>query len=151
LPQEQVADKIKSLWVENEKASILQEKIDNIEHDTDAGDGLNEVAARYGLTVKRSMPIDRNESFADLSAADVVDLFTLARGETKIIKRGEDYVVAYTDSIYDDSASLSQQDKDIIKQSLYAENISELSAALLKDFARDYKVEVNYNRMGFVD
>lgn len=150
-PQELVADKIKALWTENEKASIMQEKIDNIEHDMEAGDGLNEVAARYGLTVKRSMPIDRNETFAELSVADISELFTLPKEETKIIKRGDDYVVAYSDNIYDDSASLSEQDKAIIKHSLYSESIQELSRALLKDFAKDYKVEVNYNRMGIVD
>lgn len=151
LPQELVKDKIKTLWLENEKASILQEKIDNIEHDMDAGDGLNEVAARYGLTVKRSMPLGRDENFADLSAADMVELFTLPKDETKIIKRGDDYVVALSDGIYDDSASLSEQDKNILKQSLYYQGLDEMSEALLKDFARDYKVEVNYNRMGISD
>lgn len=150
-PQELVADKIKALWLENEKASIMQEKIDNIEHDMEAGDGLNEVAARYGLAVKRSMPIDRNETFADLNPVEITELFTLPKEETKIIKRGDDYVVAYSDNIYDDSASLSEQDKNIIKRSLYGESIQELSRALLKDFAKDYKVEVNYNRMGIVD
>ena len=150
-PQEEVTDKIKTLWAENERASIVQEKVDNVEHDIDAGDTLNEVAARYRLPVKRSMPIDRNENFADLSATDINELFTLPKGETKIIKRGDDYVVVYSDEIYDDSASLSEQDKNIIKQSLYAENIGELANALLKDFARDYEIEVNYNRMGIED
>lgn len=151
LPQEQVTDKIKALWVENERASILQEKIDNIEHDMDAGDGLSDVAPRYGLTVKRTMPISRSENFADLSMADMVELFTLPSDEPKIIKRGDDYVVAVSDKIYDDSASLSAEDKEMIKQALYYEDTAELSDALLKDFARDYKVEVNYNRMGIVD
>ncbi len=150
-PQEQVGDKIKTLWLENEKAAIMQEKIDNIEHDLDAGDSLNEVAERYGLTVKRSMPINHNENFAELGATDIAELFILPKEETKIIKRGDDYVVAYTDNIYDDSASLSEQDKKIISQSLYIENVRELSKALLKDFARDYKVEVNYKRMGISD
>lgn len=151
LPQEQVKDKIKTLWLENEKASILQEKIDNIEHDLDAGDGLKEVAARYGLTVKHSMPISRDETVADLNAADMVELFTLPKDETTIIKRGDDYVVALSDGIYDDSASLSEQDKNFVKQSLYYQGLDEMSEALLKDFARDYKVEVNYNRMGITD
>ena len=151
LPQELVKDKIKTLWLENEKASILQEKIDNIEHDIDAGDGLNEVATRYGLMVKRSMPIGRDETFADLEQANMVELFTLPKDETKIIKRGDDYVVVLSDGIYDDSASLSEQDKNFVKQSLYYQGLDEMSEALLKDFARDYKVEVNYNRMGITD
>lgn len=150
-PQEMVADKIKALWLENEKASIMQEKVDNIEHDMEAGDGLDEVATRYGLTIKHSRPIGRDENFAELGVADITELFTLPKGETKVLKRGDDYVVAYSDNIYDDSASLSEQEKNIIKQSLYGENIRELSRALLKDFAKEYKVEVNYNRMGIVD
>ena len=150
-PQDMVKEDIKKLWLDNEKASIMQEKIDNIEHDIESGDSLNEVASRYGLMIKRSMPIDRNETFAELGAAEISELFVLPKDETKIIKHGDDYVVAYTENIYDDSASLSEQDKSIITQSLYMESVSELSKALLKDFARDYKVEVNYKRMGISD
>ena len=150
-PQEQVTDKIKNLWLENEKASILQEKIDNIEHDIEAGDDLATVSNRYGLTVKRTMPVARSESFADLDAKEMVNLFTAPVDDVQIVKRGDDYVVAVSDKIYDDSASLSEKSKSEIKDALYKEAVDEMSNALLKDFARDYKVEVNYNRMGIVD
>ena len=150
-PQELVADKIRNLWLENEKASIMQEKIDNIEHDIEAGDDFNAVAARYGLTVKRTMPIARSETFADIEAGEIVNLFTVPVDDVQIVKRNNDYIIAVSDNIYDDSASLSQEEKTKIKDAFYAETVDEMSNALLKDFAKDYKVEVNYNRMGIVD
>lgn len=150
-PQEEVAEKLKNLWVENERASILQEKIDNIEHDLETGDDFAEISVRYGLRIKRTMPINRNENFAEISAQEITELFTLPTQQAKVIKRGDDYVFAYVDKIYDDSASLSEQDKKLIENSLYQEDLDELSNALLKDFAKNYKIEVNYNRMGITD
>ena len=71
--------------------------------------------------------------------------------DVQIVKRNNDYIIAVSDNIYDDSASLSQEEKTKIKDAFYAETVNEMSNALLKDFAKDYKVEVNYNRMGIVD
>ena len=56
-----------------------------------------------------------------------------------------------TSNIYDDSSSLSQEDKNFLLQALSAENSREMGEALLKDFASDYEIEVNYNRMGLTD
>ena len=151
MPKELVADKIRTLWLENEKASIMQEKIDNIEHDMETGDEFSEVASRYGLEVKRTMPVARSENFAELNAQEMVKLFTKPVDEMQVIKRGDDYVIALGDKIYDDSANLSEKEKSEIKNLLYKEEVNELSGALLKDFARNYKIEVNYSRMGIVD
>jgi peptidyl-prolyl cis-trans isomerase D len=147
-PQEDVADKIKQLWLENERAALVQETVDNIEHDLEAGDSFTEVAQRYSLPIVKTMPITRSETFAGLTFEDIKTLFAQPKDTPQTLKSGNDYFIAVTGDIYDDSASLSAEDKEFLKQALYAENMRELSSALLKGYAKDYKVEVNYNRMG---
>ena len=150
-PREEAEARIKKIWLENEKSAITQETVDNIEHDLDAGDALNEVATRYGLRVTSTMPLNRQETFADLPAEDIMTLFTQPKNQAKIVKAGDNFIVAETSNIYDDSSSLSQEDKNFLLQALSAENSREMGEALLKDFASDYKIEVNYNRMGLTD
>lgn len=150
-PREDAEEKLRELWRENEIASIMQEKIDNIEHDLDMGDTLKEIADRYKLTLISTMPLNRGENFADLSYDNMKDLFSLSLEEAKIIRIGDDYVVAETSQIIDDQASLTQEDKNFLMQALYVELSREMSDALLHGFAKDFKIEVNYNRMGLAD
>ena len=150
-PEDEVTAKITELWQDSERVSITQELIENITHDIEAGDSLKEVAARYDLPIMNTMPITRGETFADLNFNDMKALFSMAKDEVKVLPNGDDYVVAETNSIFDDSSALTQADKDFLKQALQAEMMQELSDALLRGYAKDYKVEVNYGRMGIND
>lgn len=150
-PKEQVSDKIKQIWIENEKSSIVQELVDNIEHDLDAGDTINDVANRYGLALKKTMPISRGENFDNLQTSDISSLFAQPKNEKLVIKNGDDFVVALTSDIYDDSSSLKESDINTLTENLKAKAAEIMSDALLKNFAESYKVEVNYNRAGLTD
>lgn len=147
-PRDEAEDYLKSVWLENERASVTQETIDNIEHDLEAGDDLKAVASRYDLKLINSRPATRNETIDKISFVEMKKLFAAPKNEPQIIKIGDDYIVAETTNIFDDSASITDEKKENLKQTLYEESVSEMSEALLKDFARDYKIEVNYNRIG---
>ena len=116
-----------------------------------AGDSINEVAKRYNLSVMKTMPITRGETFADLNFDEMKILFSADKNEAKVLQRGDDFVIAETNEVYDDSKSLTKEDKDFLKQALQAEMTKELSDAMLRGYAKDYKVEVNYGRMGIND
>lgn len=150
-PENEVTAKITKLWQESEKVSITQELVDNINHDLEAGDTLSEVAGRYNLPVMKTMPITRGETFADLNFNDMKTLFSAGKEEAKVLQHGDDYLIAETNEVYDDSTALSQEDKDFLKQALQAEMAQEMADALLHGYAKDYKVEVNYGRMGIND
>ena len=150
-PENEVTAKITKLWQESEKVSITQELVDNINHDLEAGDTLSEVAGRYNLPVMKTMPITRGETFADLNFNDMKTLFSADKEETKVLQHGDDYLIAETNEVYDDSSALSQEDKNFLKQALQAEMAQEMADALLHGYAKDYKVEVNYGRMGIND
>ena len=150
-PENDVIAKITKLWQESEKVSITQELVDNISHDLEAGDTLSEVATRYNLPVMKTMPITRGETFADLNFNDMKTLFSADKEEAKVLQHGDDYLIAETNEVYDDSSALSKEDKDFLKQALQAEMAQEMADALLRGYAKDYKVEVNYGRMGIND
>lgn len=150
-PRKEAEAKLKILWRENEIAAIVQEKIDNIEHDLEMGDSLKDISGRYNLNLISTMPLNRGESFADLSYESMRELFALSVDEPKIVRSGDDYIVAETSKIIDDRASLSEEDKNFLMQALYAEQSREMSDALLHGFAKDNKIEINYHRMGLSD
>lgn len=150
-PENDVIDKITALWKDSEKVSVTQELADNINHDLESGDALNEVAARYNLPVMKTMPITRGETFADLNFDEMKTLFSADKNEVKLLQKGDDYLIAETSAVYDDSAALGKEEKDFLKQALQIEISQELSDALLHGYAKDYKVEVNYGRMGIND
>ena len=148
LPRDEAEPKLNEFWMENERASIVQELVDNIQHDMEAGDDLTTVAHRYKLAVKSTMPVTRDEKIDYLTSDDMRTLFTAVKDEPQTIKSDDDYIIAVTTDIFDDSKSLSDGDKKAIMQALYSENTREMSAALLHDFARNYKIEVNQHRAG---
>lgn len=150
-PRQEAEAKLHQLWAENERAAITQETIDNIQHDIEAGDDFSTVAKRYGLQIINTRPLSRAETFDSLTIADMKSLFGAAKNEPQYIKQGEDYIIAETTAVYDDSASLTPQEKEAVSRVMYASMVQEMSEALLKDFAKNYKVEVNYNRMGLID
>lgn len=150
-PREQAQERLKAMWLENERASITQEMIDNIEHDIEAGDDLSTVANRYNLDVIISRPATRGETIDKISFVEMKKLFAAPKDEPQIIKVGDDYIVAETTNIYDDSLSIKDDKKETLKQTLYEESTAIMADALLKDFAKDYKIKVNYNRIGNFD
>lgn len=150
-PENEVVDKITKLWLDSEKVSVTQELADNISHDLEAGDFLKDVAARYHLPLLKTMPITRGETFADLNFNDMKILFSSAQEETETIQHGDDYLFVETNKVYDDSSALTKEDKDFLNMALQAEMAQEMADALLHDYAKDYKVEVNYGRMGIND
>ena len=149
--REQAEDELIKVWEENERAAITQETIDNIEHDLDAGDDLATVAGRYNLQVVNSRPATRNETIDKISFVEMKKLFSAPKNEPQIIKLGDDYIVAETTNIYDDSDSINSEKREELKNTLYKESVAEMEEALLQDFARDYKIKVNYNRIGIED
>lgn len=146
--KEDAKEYLQTAWLENEKASITQEIIDNIEHDLDAGDDLSVVANRYNLKIISSRPVTRGETIDKISFVEMKKLFAAQKDEPQIIKIGDDYIVAETTNIYDDSDSIKDDKKEALKQTIYEENIKEMSDALLNDYAKDYNIKVNYNRIG---
>ena len=150
-PREEADAKLKQMWIESERQSITKELVDNIEHDIEAGDELPAIATRYGLRAVNSRPVTRGESIDRLSIGDMKTLFSTPKGEPVVVELGDDYVVAATTNIYDDASSLSAQDKSQLAQVLYNSMAEDFGEALLQGYAKEYKIDVQYGRMGLDD
>lgn len=151
LPQEDAKAQLMQYWRETERAAVTQELAENIEQGLDEGDSLNILAERYGLQLVKTMPLTRAENFADLTFENMKTLFELPQDEAKVLQQGDDYVVVVTTNIYNDSSAMSEADKNFLVRALHAELGREMADALLKDYASEFEVKVNYNRMGMVD
>ena len=150
-PREEAVAQLMQMWNDTERDAIVKEIVDNIQHDVESGDDIADSAKRYGLHVVNSRPINRGENIDKLSSENMKELFAAAKNEAVVIESGDDYVIAATSNIYDDSASLTAQDKEQLKQALYGGLLKDMGEALLKDYASKYKVEIQYNRMGLSD
>ena len=151
LPQEEAKTQLMQYWRETERAAITQEMVENIEQGLDEGDSLNVLAERYGLQLIKTMPLTRAENFADLTFDNMKTLFELPQDEAKVLQQGDDYVVAVTTNIYNGASAMSEADKNFLIRALHAELGREMADALLRDYASEFEVKANYNRMGRVD
>ena len=151
LPREEASAQLMTYWRDTERSAVTQELVDAIETELEQGDELNAVAAKHGLKLVKTMPMTRAESFADLSFEQMKELFNLPQDEAKVLQNGEDYIVASTVSIYNDTNAMSDADKNFLLRALRAQAARDMSEALLKDYASEFEVEVNYNRMGMND
>ena len=147
-PREDATEELNKAWMENEHAAITQETVDNVEHDLDSGEDLMTVASRYNLKIINSRPVTRNETIDKISFVEMKKLFAAPKNQPQILKIGDDYIVAETTNIYDDSDAITSAKKEELKDSIYKETVADMAEALLKDFARNYKIKVNYNRVG---
>ena len=149
--KEDVLEDIKKIWLENEKATVAQEIVENISHDLESGDALKDVAQRYGFKTIKTKPISRSETFDNLPYSDIKTLFLSPKNYAEVIKHGDDYIIAETSNIYDDTESLTEEETNYLQKALYMQMINEASNALLKGYAKEYDIEINYNRMGLND
>ena len=148
LPQEEAKPQLLQYWRETERTAVTQELAENIEAGLEAGESLNTLATRYNLSLIKTMPLSRAESFAELSFEKMKELFDLPQDEAKVLQQGNDYVVAVTTRIYNDAEAMSEADKNFLIRALRVELGREMSEALIQDYASEFKTEVNYNRMG---
>lgn len=150
-PVADVRDEIVKLWSDNEKSAIAQEKLNDIMHDLENGDNLSEVGARYGLNVYNSRPITRNETFANVGYDDIRAMFAEKLNTPRQMQYGDDYVVAAAIEEFDDSANLTDEEKELVKRKVQQLMTANFADALLKSYADDYKIRVKYKLMGLTD
>lgn len=146
-----VKPEIEEIWASNERTAIAQEKINDVMHDLENGDDLALVAKRYGLKLYKSQPITRNETFANLSYADVREMFTEPLNTPRQIQQGDDYLIAVADNDYENSAPLSESEQNLVKQKAYMSLAADFAEAMLSSYADEYKIKIKYKLLGFED
>ena len=153
LPEiDDVREKIISLWTIQEKDALAKETADNIVADIEDGSELAAAAKARELKAFRSSPINRNETFANLSKAEVTELFTLEDGAVKMFEHSDNnYIIAtpFETVNYDDA--LTEEKLDDIKKRVSVSMLRDMTQAALDNFAKDFKIKVDYKRAGFAE
>lgn len=145
---EAVQDQVKALWAENEKTAIAQEILNDAMHDLENGDQLSDIAKRYHLKLYKSQPITRNETFANISYKDIREMFASPLQTPFQLQIGDNYLIVTADQAFENSAPMTEDEKNIIKAKAYFSLTKDLADAMLESYAKDYKTRVKYRLMG---
>ena len=148
---DEIRDEIVNIWTTQEKNAIAKEMAENMVIDIEDGGNINDAAKARNLETFRSEPISRNETFAGLNASDISDLFLAELGSVKIYeKAGNNFIIAVLSETID-YVSNEDDEQALSEVEARARNsmASDMIESMLKSYANDFKIEVDYKRAGF--
>ena len=148
---DEVKPEIIKIWTENEKSAIAQEIVNDVMHDLENGDKINEVAQRFGLNVKTTKPLNRGGSFEGLSQAAMIELFQESLGEPKLITQGDEKIIAVTDKIIGKNEKPDEELAFGVERRVKIDLSQDVANALVNSFGEDYDVRVKYRLIGLAD
>ena len=151
LPVEAVSGEIEKMWEINERSAIAQEIVNDVMHDLENGDKINEVAQRFGLNVKTTKPLNRGGSFEGLSQAAMIELFQESLGEPKLITQGDEKIIAVTDKIIGKNEKPDEELAFGVERRVKIDLSQDVANALVNSFGEDYDVRVKYRLIGLAD
>ena len=144
-----VRNDIIKMWKSNERVAISQEITNDVVHDLENGDNINDIASRFKLKAQTTAPLTRQQSFAGISESDMKDLFLDRINTPHIINQNGKNIIIITDKIINptnnnkkDEASVNQTKQDLTKE--YADTLT-------SDFSSDYDVRIKYRLLGLAD
>ena len=146
----EVKDKITAMWEVQEKDALAKETADNIIADAENGEQLADAAKARNLEVFRSEPINRNETFAGLSAQEINDLFVTEDGAVKLYEHpGNNFVIV---TPYETVNYADELDKDAlaeVKTRAAVSMGSDMTQSALNAYAEGMDIKIDYKRAGF--
>ena len=145
-PLEQVRAEIIKMWEDNERTAIAQEITNDVLHDLESGDSINEIASRFKLTLTTSAPLSRKQSLAHLSEAEMKELFLENINAPRVYNKDNKELIVVTDKIINEQES--NQSLDTAMRETKLEISQEYSNRLLSDFSSDYDVRIKYRLLG---
>ena len=142
-PIESVRAQIEKIWVENEKSAISQEVVNDVMHDLEEGDSINEVASRFKQVVKTTAPINREGSFAGLNELQVQELFNESIKTPKLQNVGDSHVISFATKSIQDKNKMSREDIDLVKNQIKSDVTEALANTLIDAYGSEYDVYVD--------
>ncbi len=151
LPEvDDVKDKIIELWTVQEKNALAKETADSILADAENGSQLPDVAKARNLEVFRSEPISRNETFANLTAQEISDLFLAANDEVRLYEHpGNSFVIVTPFETVNYEDELDKEALEAVKNRAMISLASDMMRSALDAYAEGLKITIDYKRAGF--
>ena len=149
---EDVREDIISLWTVQEKDALAKETADSIVADADDGSELTTVVKARNLEAFRSAPISRNETIADLNKSEIQELFALDDGAVKMFEHsGNKYIIVTPFETVNYDEPLTDEKLKTIQDNATVSLFKDMSQAALDNYAKDFKIKVDYKQLGFAE
>lgn len=149
---EDVKDEIVALWTVQEKDALAKETADNIVADVEDGSELTAAAKARDLEAFRSAPISRNETFGNLTPAEINELFTAENGTIKVFEHtGNTFIIASPFETVNYQDELTEDTLKEVQNRAASYMFADMSDAALNALASDYKIKIDYKRIGFAE
>ena len=148
---EEVENQIAKLWEANEKDAIAQEIINDVNHDLENGDKIEEVATRFKLPIKTTKPLSRTESFAGLSPLQMKEAFQEGLNNPVVLATEEGHIIAINTKVINNNVTPSDADIENTRLKASTELSQNMAQQLINDYGSNYKVNVNYKSIGLTD
>lgn len=147
-----VRNKIVDLWTVQEKSALAKETAENIANDVEDGSEFADAAKARGLNVFRSAPINRNETFANLTESEINDLFLDDDNSVKVFEHSDShFVVAVPFETVNFQDELTADKLKSIQERAARSILTDMNKAALDRYAEDYKIKIDYARAGFAE
>ena len=132
------------------KQQNVKEIVNDVMHDLESGDNITDIANRYHLKITTTSPLTRSESFANLSQAQVLDIFNEDFGSSKLFEQEGIYIIAVTDR-QASPRNLTEDDMELIDKRLQLDLQQEAAAAIINSYGQDYDIRIKYRLLGLAD
>lgn len=146
-----VRPEIEKMWAANERSAIAQEIINDVTHDLENGDKIDEVAVRFKLPLNTTKPLKRNENFANLNGLQMKELFQEPLGSPKLYGQDNVKIIAVASKAIENRSKLSKEETDALRMKTASEIIQDAANQLVNAYGSNYKVKVDYKEAGVDD
>lgn len=148
---EDVKPEIEKMWEINERSAIAQEIINDVTHDLDNDDQIEEVAQRFKLNLNTTKPLKRTESFGNLNAVQMKDLFLEQMGTPKLFSMDNINIIAVNTKVVNTNQKLSKEELDAMRMKIISDITQDAANQLVNAYGTNYKIKVNYKDAGIED
>lgn len=148
---ESVRPEIEKIWAANERSAIAQEIINDVTHDLENGDKIDDVAARFKLQINTTKPLKRNENFANLNGLQMKELFQEPLGSPKLYGHDNVQIIAVSSKVIENGGKLSKEETNALRMKAASEMTQDAAGQLINAYGSNYKVKVDYKEAGVDD
>lgn len=148
---ESVRSEIEAMWAANERSAIAQEIVNDVTHDLENGDKIDEVAGRFKLSLKTTKPLKRNENFANLNGIQMKELFQEPLDSPKLYHLDNVQIIAVNSKVIDSAAKMSKEELNALRMKVASEITQDAANQLVNAYGSNYKVKVDYKEAGIED
>lgn len=148
---EDVKSEIVKMWEANEKEAIAQEIVNDVNHDLENGDKIEEVAKRFNLNLQSTKPLKRSETFAGLSPMQVKELFYEDVNVPHIVNVEDGQLIVVNSGIINSKQKIGKDELDVLKAKVKADMTQDAANQTVNAFGADHKIKVDYKNAGLED